>query len=679
MEKLERNIEKMLILLLCLITLSAVLSLVTINPAWNTEDLTGIGEVYDFSEEELKESSATWSYDSSQEGFWIADRRAYKKFKINGSARGWSRLYVTIGNANVLGLPAVLRYYDQKMEVLSEQNVILSPGQNEISLDASINPQILGFVVRDAEGSFIEITDMQLREKPILFDYKDFFKKTIRLFICFFVGYLLIGYLYKKVFRKKREVKCYVGLDIVQDFFDAVRETVIYNYPSILSFKQQPLIRGMLFSFLFLVSIIGNVLGWDNNKSMYRYYSLFFLVIMWLIMFLCMEKKTYERKKYGMLYQVWTALWIFICVSDYFVNTSIHYQGYIMLFGVGLFFCAWNQMKRPEDILDDIKMGIETIFFITAIVCICFRPVTKYVQYNGIFKNEKENTMFLLLVLVTYLAEIESFIISKRKSKNAFFYVCGVIFAEYFLFLTRDKLGYVLSIVFVIIFFARQFGKRKKWKQWFEYYGKKAVLLLTASCLLVLISHITMRTVSENRMGIWEYNNEILSSIEEKEVFLTEATDETMLKKVIFKEDTDEEKAKAQKQYLRKISLFGKSNLVKVSGVSVSAYNRYLYIIYRYGVLTLVPYLLYQMIVLLQGMGKVWKHQGEYRNGYNIWILEVAVIYIVFAWNAYNGDFFSHPLWLCMYMLTGYFFIENNVSINSVKSISLVNKGKIKK
>lgn len=642
--------------------LALMVAMMCVGNSGSFADFLQAGEVYDFSKETLTKSNDEWIYNAEQQYFEIGVKNAIRRFILDGKEKCWSYLYVNVDKLNASELEAELRYYNSEKERIFEEQIVLRPGVNEIAMQSTIPVAEIGFNIKDAKGTYISIESMQIREQKA--DYA-----PVRFWGAFFLSYVMfiaIWVICSKISDKHKtelkDSKAKLPGTLLTYVYEHIEKFFSVGKPK--SVSGMELGHRLIFALLFFLCIAANVLGWQTDGESYRYYWLGCAVLLLLAGMMCIPDANKKEKvvwKSPVAY-AWLALWLGTIISDFFAGGQIHFLGYVMIFAVGFFIYRWNQMERPEQVLGTMMDALEIDFGITILICVLFRPKMLAVQYNGIFKNPEDNAMFALLLVVVLVVEMERQMRLNRFGVKMILSMIQLALAVYLVLRAENKTGYVVLMVLLVLFLCHGIGA---WKQWIAYAKKNAGMLLLTLLVTVGVTgafHIGIKYIPE-KIGVKiAYEDEEKLSQESRQILEELAWYDAELVQDVVREESIEKKL-IQTNYMRKLNLLGNGKALKVFRQKVPAYSGYLYMAYRYGIFILVPFVMYQIIALgigMKGLRVTDKRKTTSQESQrSLLLLGISVIYIGFCLCGNADASLNHPLLICMYLMTGYWFCHS--------------------
>lgn len=629
-------------------------------------DFLQAGEVYDFSQKALTKSNEKWIYNEENGEFQIIAKKAVRRFVIAEKDNYWNYLVVDIEKMNVPQLEAELRYYDSQKNRVFEQLVILYPGENRLELLAEIPFCEIGFYVRDAEGLTISFESMQIREKESGYEPVRF--RTV--FAAYWAGFVLVcaviwfgaAKIRTSFGRAKKRTGEFPGRELVCLYTQWHGSGTGWTRSAV-GLYGRSFWRRLTFSLLFFWCISMNVLGWQTDKELYRCDLLVCAVLFLIQGFLCGPGEGVPRKvvwKSSMAY-AWMGLWCGTIVSDLFTEAKIHFLGYVMIFAVGFFIYRWNQMRYPEQLLGELSEALEIDFGLSLCVCLFFRPKLLAVAYNGIFRNPEDNAMFALLMTLVLWIEIERMMFARKKGKKLILLFTELALAVFLVLRAENRTGYVVLALFLVVFVWRMIRYRRQWGNWFRQSFGILLISLALAGGATGAFHAGIKYIPAGTGWAWEYKGEEKISMESEQILDDlEAFAPELLRGVTRAEEI--ETAVIQKNYLRRLNLFGNGGTVKVFREETPAYNGYLAAAFRYGIFILVPLILYQIAVVWSGMDclSVRRKKKERGDGglTGLLLLGTGILCIAFALGGNAAVSIGHPAMICMYASCGCRFTE---------------------
>ena len=253
-----KRIKLVTILLLgLLLCYSAVM--MHIGGSFNIRELLSSGRVYDFTREELQQSSSNWQYSEEEQGYWIQKNKALKKWKIEKKATGWSFLYLNVKEMSAESMDIRIIYYNKAGEKVIEQPHVLTKGENIVILQYPGEELYrMGIRIYGAKGQFLSIQSMQLRENARGFSVQRFGKLMAVSYLGFLAALAVFWQFWKRV--RKRTLGG-SSLEMLQEVYQILIEDICRWVHKRTSSKGRIVSRKLLWCFLFQWMTAANVLG----------------------------------------------------------------------------------------------------------------------------------------------------------------------------------------------------------------------------------------------------------------------------------------------------------------------------------------------------------------------------------------------------------------------------------
>lgn len=610
----------------------------------NLKNFLGV-EVFDFSQDELTKSSDTWFYDGANQYFILQKKISTHKYNLNKKMQAWKCLCVTIDKMSAASTEAVIVYYDKAGNIITEQPVTFNLGENTIALYGDIEMYRMGIRMKAEPGSIVSISVMQLRSELYAMDKAAF----VRIFALFSsVGIILVFFIIFKRNKKEKSkinffIKLFCALNIeIQTCMSDRRKRSIRQ-------EDRSTWRRIIFSVLFVWTIWGDFSGIATDKDYYPWFAIVCTGLIIALGVLCIEKRPRNRIWNCPIAAVWTVLWILIIISDITVGEGIKFTGYVMLFAGGFFICCWNQMQKPLYVVHEAIEAMEIDFFIVVLCCIFFRQKRMMAYYHGIFHDAESFTIYSVLMYAVFLTDILGILREKSISKSIWMSITGAAVSLFMAIRSGMMVTYIVIVVVSVLYavnYVKTMWKRciveKDWRL------KEMGVLIAAAGLALLVAsgvHMAIKCVPE-KLGtnITLENETWISSLSTGELNLYQQAFPEMFDNMSSWDTLNIQTN--QKNYLRRLGLTGNIDTVKAYGKTVQAYNGYLEMAYRYGTLTIIPFILFQIYSVKESVRRK-----------KIFLLSLNLIYVCFCIFGNMGIQLQHPIVWCVYLLNGYFFL----------------------
>lgn len=666
MKKTERkSYAGILVGLLIGFLLSVMATMMYIGGKFNTKNFLSAGAVYDFSQKELKCSSRGWIYDEENSVHWLQTNGALKVYSLKGKEHSWKCLYINIDNMSVSQVDARIYCYDKNRQIVSEQLVALGVGENIIFLPEGTPATRIGIRILNIKGEYISVESMQIR--TAVSGYTP--KRAVKIFgiayggfIIVFIGLLVLRAKYSNIKKWEKKVKklLYQPVEFLQYAYQIFGDSIGKRIGEKLAERQRNSLRVLLFSLLFFLSIAGNVLNWVTSRAYFRYYVLICAVLILMMAFVSWKQPFSMISWKNPLAASWLCLCIGMIISDLFVSKSTSMVGLALVLANGYFIFAWGNEQNRKNMLNNMQDALKIIFWIATVYCMIFRTKKLAIHYNGLFCSANEFSMYGVLMLGVFLTALDKDICKRKQRRYYIFDITGVAVSCYFILRAAYKTGFVTAFIIFMLFVIWEVKKMH------QICNRECIICILTSALVafgaVCIVHVSTKNLPSLLNLEVEYQNELLTTGVNDE--LKNALD--LLEPGLMdgvKQQEDRELLVVWKNYIRKWNLFGNSkNVLSVFKTPTLPENGYLMLAYKYGIFILVSYIIWQIYFVKMGIKAI----KQKRENAELWLLMLGISFISFDILGNAETAFGHPLWICMYLGSGYWFTET--SVNSVEN-----------
>lgn len=637
--------------------ISVMLTMMRLGGSINFQEFMSAGRVYDFEPWELQRNSKNWIYEKENKGYRLSKEKAQKKFLLDGSVQTWDFLYVTVGELSKEPVDGVLKYYDGEGKKLLEQPISLSLGKNMIQMDSSLPISMIGIRLSDVQGEFISITRMQIRTTPSWFTPRHF----CSLFAVAFAGVMAMLFCLAFVVRRFRGGRkgnaVWIILESIQSGMNVIGDFLGSRLGGRLYQQQRDSLRSFLFSVLFVWMIFGNAAGWLGSAAMCRYHTLVCVLLLLFISLVSWEAPLQHQFWRGPIMKSWLGIWLGVVLCDLFTIRQLEsIAGYAMLFAGSIFLYFWQNMERPELLLLNMMQGLEATFFLGIVYCMIFRMKKPAVEYNGGFKSPEELAMYAVLMEIVFLTRMDWFLSGRKDQpvgRTGRFLFCvkvvtGGALSLFLVLRSGHTVGIaifaVIGIFYIPNLLKKLYNMARKCRILFVDVIAAAILAYAfTGIVFVGIKYIP------GILGMdLNYKNELLLTGlmgEERELYRLQYPMD--LYGVQTKEA--EKLPIIWQNYGRRLNLFGHEGRCIVFRRVIQPYNGYLDMAYRHGIFILLPYVAFQVMVIVLGIRcAVFK-----RGRSNFFLLFLGTAYLCFSFCANVEISWGHPLWLCYYLSIG--------------------------
>lgn len=659
MDKNNKRIRKLnrFVLLFAGLLISCMAALMHIGDSLNFCEFLDAGRVYDFSGKDLKKSSRSWQYSQEEHGYRIQKQKALNKWKIDGKESAWEYLYLQIGELSVPEVETSLYYYNRDGSRVGEQSIRLMQGENVIILEyPELGMYRIGLRLYGISGGFISIQSMQLREKANGFFWQRFLKIVTVCYLGFLAAYAIFFYLKRRLgWNFPWGAWSGACLATLQFTYQVFGEGICRKVYGRTGKQQRKNRRRFLWCMFFLWMGAANIAGWLGTSDSQRYYMLsviFFLVLVFAHMW---EHPLQEVNWNKPISLSWVFLWAGVLVSDCFHASYKVGYGAVLLLVCGCFIFVWNSQKKQETLLYEIMQALEIDFGIAVAYCMLFRTKKLTIRYNGIFRDSEEFSMYAVLMLAVFLAELARHFPGKRSLRKFTYYLSGAAISLYFVIRASNESGFIAAGLVLLLFAIRQIRGRREWIREMGRAVKHGAVAGIVGFLCVCAVHYATKYLPAFLGTEIEYEDEVfISNVSPEDMVAFEALQPGLMEGAVSAQDM--EYRMYLKNYHRRLGLFGQRETVKVRRAPVDPYSGYVQMAYQYGIFIIIPYLVLQICMLTKGIASIRRNGCKAAD---MWLLMVTVVFICFCIFGNPENMFGHPLWFCYYIGAGYWFQGN--------------------
>ena len=616
MKILKKHLSlKAVTVLLCGIIFSLSCGAMWVSKSFNLDCFYDVGRVHDIGYWPCITPELGAVYQGEGRKVGVTEDAACKTFVLEGAMQQWRTLVLELEDMNRDSMEWQLEFYDSTGILTGTQQVVLSPGENIVALGERTFNQMKVWIYNSA-GSTFSIQKMQFLEGAQVTEPSEY--RNAALF--FFLAYLVIIGTTVKLCKKygRRKTDSYFLISKLQDIYLRIGN-VLPNLEWIpgkyLSVGRRLLFLGMLYYMLVI-----------NSKDTYFTTSYFprHILVFALFFFgiaLLSKEGTLQKQNWRLSYlSVWVVLWMMICVSDFIVKKRFTGWGWLMLLAAGFLFFVWQNMKNPKTLFLDMLRSIEYFSLLNLVFCFIARPKLEWYAYCGIAWNPNIYIQYLMPMCVASLAEILEWIEKDKRGKGWIFHLAMVIAACYLDWLSQSRTG-LAAITAVLLFFFCTFlfllGQKK--------YRKKCwKAIVTCTALMVPVSFACSWAIENipQKLGTQvifprdDYKLEVEApslTLKAEAGILENIKNSRAVRKIVTASDMEMLTSGRNlywNAYLRNMNLWGHPYQLEIWGGGRGEHSGFIIIAYRYGVFTLVPYLLYLGLTFKYAW-KYLRHKGK--------------------------------------------------------------------
>lgn len=576
----QSNLIQLAVIMMTAYILSGLFVFQTFNP----EKILDQGRVYDFGTEDCTRDGEGIRYDFREHTYEITEDHGALAFPQVDPSVEWRYLYIRAEIPSGGSIPIEILYYNKDNSVFARQQEKLEAGENYITMASGKGCKTMVFTIDGQKGRAFSLNAMQIRYK-LPRSGKIIFLMTLALgglLWCAWKLCLQIIAAHKTRWRMGQlgswfplELLTWIHRKLGMDAYDRLKTTSFY--------RNRESKRKFLFMILFLGIMVGNQQQFYTERGMYKYCVLFSMIIFLLLTLLLPEGKDGRQVFSGRLANIWFCFWIMACISDFLAPKFYKFTGWVMICVMGMFFYWWRQMDEPEKIWQEAADALRYLFYPAVVYCLLFRPKTGGVMYNGFCRNPHEFAVYALLMFALFLLHLFWNIDLK---KVVLFDGAGAVICFYYLLAAGDYYCIVLALVYAL---GSAVHNRK------ILLNKKAAGYLLTAAAVVLLSagmHAGTRFLPGFLGKEAVYENERKETHKDGEILRQlKSIDEEAYGNV--KKQSIRDRILIWRAYGRKLNVQGNGEKsLSLWGKREYCSNGVLEIMFRYGIYSVIPYLL---------------------------------------------------------------------------------------
>ena len=645
--------------------LGLVISAMIVSGTFSLKCFYDVGDIYEFTYSIRDVSGVNMVYDITDNIFRVNDDYAYKWFWLEGeNAEKWNTLLVELEELDAAELNCLLEFYNGKQEpvLVGQQEVVLSEGRNIVDLtDVGKFSGILVIIEKQNGISFIWNKVQLYEQTPPA--YEDYLMGVA--LVC---G--MISFIFFKLFDKKLIpiLNKRIPKNMFRRYLNAVQQIMIQfaeMFPIFTvhcnKFVVRIFRRLILVGMFYYMTIVTNM-GVYAKKQYFHRHMLVVAVLFVIIALTCREKERLERlQSNNRFFSIWICMWVFTCISDFFVEKRYSGWGMIMLFTVGFFFLQWRNMAHPEELLEDIVKAVKYFSISHIIICWFTRPVISGARYAGIAWNPNIYAQYLVPMAAVCFGEIDQWMLKKKK--HILLETVMLIICYHMAVLSGSRTALVALAMIALGFISKWIYNKCHMNL-----ERKTSVIFIALFLICIAPVLTLNTwclsnivLNLNSQVIYPADSIQIELIQSDMAFFSEtvygaSTLQQAIQRFSWRgsfEKFTSGRLSYWTAYLRNMNLFGHEYHLSIWGNYRQAHCGLLEIAYRYGVFAVIPYIL----LLAGSIYLSWKYmrnelkQGKYASF--PFFLIIGVVCIIMVENV-ERPFYSVSN-IVLYMVIGLF------------------------
>ena len=567
---------------------------------------------------------------------------------------GWKYLYLDLESASFSEAPFEIQAYNTEGPVGDSVRLNLNSGFNEIKLNGFECNAVQIKAVGNKQISFI-VRIMELREQKLTFSMS----KYLQYVAMIFSGFMILAVLVIALFRRKKwHIDWYAPIDFLQDVYISFGNHMLPLSRKIKSRTKHGLRIAALVCWMFWIMFTYNI-GKYLLSGWFKYNVLLFCIVMLLIAISMLEKPLQKQNWNMPLVHLWFWLSIAMCISEFFISKRFCMIGYVNLTVFGFYYLVWGNLEKKESVLQEIMSAFKAAFLFSFIFTLLARPRNPLQGLTGHTWNPNIYGIFCGIVLLTFLASVRNDLLQKDCKKiKLVIDIIGAMASLSFVLLAGSRAGILLVIPGLLFFLAEYIScLRRKVLGW-----GKGICGLAAACLIfgavhVFLSWGTIHLPIVQVVFSWDSDipNETVKSM------IAVGMETPTFQNIMFSETATRFLTGRNlywAEYLRNINFLGHEYYPSMWGGARTPHNGILGIIYRYGILTAVPYILMFVNVCVIAFREYIRTRKEASMGFYFWICAIGISLCMLIEN-FERPFLATE-WLWWYWCLGFGFICYN-------------------
>ena len=581
----------------------------------------------------------------SENSFWVYTDQAITK---------WKYVYINLKDTNFKDAWFEVQGH-QKDEFVGQPAIVqLSPGWNEIKLNCTECSSVCIKITGNDKVSFT-IQSVELREQKLTFSMSQYLQYVAMLFS----GFMILAILVITLFRwKKCYIDWYAPIDFLQDVYISFGNHMLPLSQKIKPKTKHVLRITALVCWMFWIMFTYNI-GKYLLSGWFKYNVLLFCIMMFLIAISMLEKPLQKRDWNMPLVHLWFWFSIAMCISEFFICKRFCMIGYVNLTVFGFYYLAWGNMEKTDVVLREIIEAFKIAFLLSFVFTLLARPRNPGFGLTGHTWNPNIYGIFCGIVLLAFLASVRNHLLQRYCNKlRVAIDLVGAMISLSFVLLAGSRAGILLVIPGLIFFLAEYIScLRRKVIGW-----GKGLLGLVAACAVFGLVHIalawgTIHLPIVQVVFSWDSDipNETVKSM------IAVGMETPTFQNIMFSETATHFLTGRNlywAEYLRNINFLGHEYYPSMWGGARTPHNGILGIIYRYGILTAVPYILMFVNVCVIAFREYIRTRQEASMGFYFWICAIGISLCMLIEN-FERPFLATE-WLWWYWCLGFGFICYN-------------------
>lgn len=633
------KLNKLLALILSVFLLSVTCSLAAVSGSHSFTNTYNSGEVCD-----VRGGYLFTELDPSSDDnyFWVSTLE--KSFT-------WKYMYIDVDETDFDISQFRIETFKENKTTGHAINYNLKQGYNIIKFDGEDFDTVKCILLGDKSVKF-KTNFIQFRENKYCFSGTDFLK-FFGMFVCFFS---LISLLIRAIY-KHAKIDCYAPIDFLQDVYISFGNRFV-NLSLKVPHKIKRCLRIIaLLCWMFWIMFIYNM-GKYMLTAYFKYNVLLFCITMLLIAVSMLEKPLEKRNWNKPLVYAWFWLSICMCISEFLISKRFCMIGYVNLFIFGFYYFVWDNLKDKNQVIREVITTFKIAFFISVVITLLCRPRDVTYGLIGHTWNPNIYGIFCAIALMSFLASLRLWIIKRKHKRTLIIDLTGILISGPFILLAGSRAGIILAIPGCIFFCIEYIGLiRRKCV-------KVSVGIMTIPMFLIAfyLSHMFLSWATVN-LPIMQLVFPWDSTVPNEAAGNASAFAAEMpaLQAIVYNPELTNFLSGRNlywMEYLRDFNFFGHEYYPSMWGGARYPHNGILGIIYRYGVLAAVPYILMFVNAIIITFKAFIKNRYASEYAFYMWICVIGISLCMLVEN-FERPFLATE-WLWWYWCLGYLFISND-------------------
>ncbi len=665
MRKSERQLFRLFAWILTGLVISFAACSMLLSGSLSMHKFYNVGNVYDISSNTFRIPIMQDGGHQEKTGKVVLDKGVFVwGIPVYGNRDLWNYLCVQLKDTDEIQWKISYdKQIDGEIAESEEYDYILHSGMNLLEVPHNSFTGIR-IVATGNEGDSFCVANLQLRENSPVWDAQ----KAVFYFIgCFFV-YLCVSVILLFIWHKAGiKFYFYSWVELLQKLYIMIVEQFriisVYIKQNIQNVK---FYRVLAFVVMFVYSI--RVETQDTYYEQYQYHVVVYSVLIILIGILSIENVPKIKKWNNSLVWCWIILWLMADFSDFMIPKDFRFLGYIMIFIVGFFIFIWNNMKKPEELLQDFTCAVHIFFVLICIFCILCRPESEGIRYSGISRNPGVFGLYLGTIWAVVLGEIETRIYEECRCVKMLPYIIEACLVFSFAWKAQSA-GPLLCMLGTGVIWALKiiYSVSKSEKHLFVkiilcvtillvpvYKGLSWGLTYVPQYTGISVTYVKEEPVAKKEYGMVVYAKDLKEKFKDSRI--GQKFSSTTISGMLSQRDY------FYRTYLRDMNIFGHGEKPELWGVDRLPHNSVLGIAHRYGIFACVPY----MLMLLSTVTRTFKYSIKMKRYASVpFFVCLSSIVMSMADNV-ELPFLWLP-WFGMYLMMGIAFDDELICVPEKK------------